>query len=124
MNRYLFLILSFSYSISASAQTIYYDEACGQTRKKNATQYAIFTKTDSGYDANIYTMAEVRIISGHYNTLPNNLNEGRNGRFTYYFMTGNVSSVRMYLNNLRTGLWKEYVYSTGGLKTEVHYDHD
>jgi TonB family protein len=110
--------------LTVTAQKIYYDVDSKVTRKKDASQYAVFTKTDSGYDASIFNAAEKRIISGHYSSLPSDLHKGRNGEFTYYFLNGKRSLVGMYVNDLRTGSWKSYLYSTGALNADTHYDHD
>jgi TonB family protein len=49
------------------------------------------------------------------------LKTSRDGKFIYYYANGSICDEGMYQNNLATGVWKHYLFSTGKLMTEKSY---
>jgi TonB family protein len=124
MTRYPILLFIFCYCSVAHAQSYYYDGMSKKSPKQRASRYAVFTKADSGYDAKVYNLNDVLLFTGHYITLSKDLQQDRQGEFASYYIKGTISNKGRYDNNLRTGLWKEYTYTTGALCGERHYNHD
>lgn len=124
MRRSILVLLAIIPGLSVTAQKkkCYYDAHSLRCNEDSAHSYVVFKETPSGgYNASQYSYwRDELMMTGNYSSISDDLNQGREGTFTFYHISGTKKSEGVYTQNKRNGLWKDYSYE-GPLKDETMY---
>jgi antitoxin component YwqK of YwqJK toxin-antitoxin module len=119
------IILSFLFFLpligNAQKQTIYYDYSWKVCDLKLARFVAIIEKTDSGFFRNDFYLSKSSLqMQGLYKDSACKIKQGK---FTYFYPNGNISSTGKYTNEKKEGLWLKYYYN-GMMQDSTMYTAD
>lgn len=106
--------------VAAIAQTYeqYYDNRWKKTEPATATYYSVVTKEDTLWHRRDYYISQKRMQMNAW--FLDSACKKQQGKATYYFSNGKVSSFGNYVNGKKAGLWAEF-YSNGALKDSAVY---
>jgi TonB family protein len=103
--------------------TMYFDIAWEQSTKENAKYYRIITMDNSGdflfHVTDYYLSGQVQMTGTYRSIRPDN----REGKFTWYFSSGQKQQECTYKNNYLHGLFQEW-YENGQLKSRQFFYED
>jgi len=112
---FLFACITNTFS-QAFTDTMYFDSSWEQTTKENAKYYRIITIDNSGdflfHVTDYYLSGQVQMTGKYRSIRPDN----REGKFTWYYQSGQRQQECEYKNNFLHGLFQEW-YENGQLKS-------
>lgn len=120
MKTLLFIFVLLTYISKTFTQTftdtMYFNLAWEQSTKENAKYYRIITMDNSGdflfHVTDYYLSGQVQMTGTYRSIRPDN----REGKFTWYFRSGQKQQECTYKNNYQHGLFQEW-YENGQLKS-------